>query len=765
MRRVLFVAGLTVMALVAGAVAMVADTELPDAELLQQSSFICGANIPDSCNSTNALAKLSAAEDRENVSLEAVPEMVIHAVVDSEDRYFFDHKGIDPVSISRALYWDLRSGTTVQGGSTITQQYVKNTFLTHEETVSRKIKEAVLAIKVEQSMSKEQILEGYLNTIFFGRNVYGIKAAAQAYFGKDVKDLQLQEASYLAGLIRAPNRADASKNPEAAKDRRRKALVSMLAAGHITQKQYDDTVDLPFDYVKAPDSLALNKTLQLAGQGGGYITSYVDAALKRSPDYYNLTAEDVALGGLRIYTTIDPVLQTAAWDAIYNPAVNTEYPLDKPELPTGALVSIDDKGQVKAMVGGRGPGDGANLAMGLGVGGRPVGSTFKPIVLAEALDEGYSLESTLPAPREAQIPSIPECGEWKPRNAGESEIPNEQIDLMTATKESVNTAYAHLIYELAADNGNSTSKVLSMAESLGMDTSQVNKCLTMVLGANNSTPLEMAEVYSTFANGGVHKEPKVILRIEKVDQKGKVTVIYQAQEKTERVLSELNAAKITNTLEKVIIDGTGTRAQIGRPAAGKTGTTAENKDAWFVGYTPKLTTAVWMGFETVTDWINPECIEDATNGEIEGPYADLAGHPELCEPELAKMGSNGGKPVYDWPMVIGGSMPAIMWRLYMEKATAGSTDAFRQLSEEELLSGKLFETGRYVTGTTVPTTTPQDTPQPPDPPDTSVPDTSVPDTSVPDTSVPDTTSTTEPDTPGFPPPPGNGNGNGNGNDD
>ena len=760
MRRFLFVASLLVMALIAASVAKMADTELPEAADLQQSSFICDAEVPDNCNSTNAMAKISQGEDRQNVSFEEVPELVWQAVVDSEDADFFEHKGVNPIAISRALYWDLRSGTTVQGGSTITQQFVKNTFLSHEQTVTRKVKEAMLAIKVEQSYSKEEILEGYLNTIFFGRNVYGIKAAAQAYYGKNLDQLELKEVTYLAGLIRAPNRADATVNEEAAKDRRTKVLVAMLEEGHITQADYDATVDLPFDYVTAPVTGG-NKTIKMQGAGGGYITQYVSQSILNDPETYNLTEEELALGGLRVYTTINPAMQQAAWDAMYNPAVNTSYPLNNPDLPLGAMVSIDDKGHVKAMVGGRGDGSGANFAVaGHGASGRPVGSTFKPIVLAEAIRQGYSLESMLPAPQQAEIPSIPECGDWQPRNAGESEIPGERIDLMTATQESVNTAYANLIYELAVGNGGSTAKVTEMAAALGMDPEQINKCLTMVLGSNNSTPLEMAEVYSTFANGGVHRPPKVILKIERVDQEGKVTLIYQAAEESSRALNEIEAARVTASLERVIADGTGWRAKLNIPAAGKTGTTGDNKDAWFVGYTPKLTTAVWMGFE-IPDQDNPECKADAAAGVTEGQWADFAGQPEKCPAKIASMGTAGeqSKPVYEWDMVTGGSIPAIIWKLYMDKATAGTNDPFRQLTPEELRAGKDFETGEYVTDTTTTTTLPTGPTGPvvTEPTMTlpsfpQIPTTSIPPTDPP---VPDTTTTTDPRGGG---PPGGGGG-------
>jgi penicillin-binding protein 1A len=691
MRRLLFVAGLVCMALIAAAVAKVADTPLPEPQLLQQTSLICTADVGSGCTTQNAFAKLNDTENREIVSYDKIPKVLIQAVVDSEDRYFFDHKGIDPVSISRALYWDLRSGTAVQGGSTITQQYVKNTFLTQEQTVTRKLKEAIMAIKVEQSYSKEQILEGYLNTIYFGRNAYGIQAATQAYFGKDVsKTTKLEEVAYLAGLIRSPNKADATEKPKAAEYQRHKVLDSMLEAGDITQEQYKLVDAMDFKYVK-PKAKTHSATIKLADKGGGYITSTVETALRKHADAYGLEPSDVALGGLRVYTSIDPNLQAAAWDAMYNPAVNKEH-LNDPSLPVGALVSIDDHGNIKAMVGGREDGSGFNFAT---QAGRGVGSTFKAIVLAEALEENYSLQSTVAAPDRADIPPLnDECPDpWHPRNA-EKEGATGQIDLLSATEHSVNTAYANLTYELAKANGNRTDKIVGMAKKLGMDTA-IKPCIPLVLGSGSETNAqEMAEVYSTFANGGVHKTPHLITKIEKVDQEGNAAVVYEAQPEEKRVISQSVARRVNYALEKVIEGGTGRSANIGKPAAGKTGTVTDNKDAWFVGYTPKLTTAVWMGFPNKEEQ-NPRCIEAANtpNRDDVDPSDQLYwdqyhGHPEKCPKELPRMGTkDGGRPVYGYSQIFGGTIPAAIWKIYMLKATEGKNDPFDEPTQEELRMG------------------------------------------------------------------------------
>jgi len=708
MRRLLFVAGLTCMALVAAAVAKLADTPLPEPQLLQQTSLICTAEVTQGCTTQNAFAKLNETENREIVSYDKIPKILIQAVVDSEDRYFFDHKGIDPVSISRALYWDLRSGTAVQGGSTITQQFVKNTFLTQEQTVTRKLKEAILAIKVEQSYSKEQILEGYLNTIYFGRNAYGIQAATQAYFGKDVSQTtKLEEVAYLAGLIRSPNKADATEKPKAAAYQREKVLTSMLEAGDITQDQFKLVNSMDFKYVHKKEALKRAATLKLGDKGGSYITTYVENAIKAHPDYYGLDEHDLSLGGLRVYTSIDPRLQTAAWNAMYDPGTNNEH-LNSPDLPMGALVSIDDQGNVRAMVGGREDGSGFNYAT---QAGRGVGSTFKPIVLAEALKEGYSLDTMVPAPDRANIPRLSDqCpDEWHPRNA-EKEGEGGRVDLIAATEHSVNTAYANLTYELAKANGNSTDMIAKMAKDLGMDSS-IKPCVPMVLGSGSATnALEMAEVYSTFANDGVHKKPHVITKVEKLDQDGNASVVYQAEAETKRVLSQSTARRVTYALEKVIDGGTGKSANIGKPAAGKTGTVTDNKDAWFVGYTPHLTTAVWMGFPKETE-PNPRCIEAANtpNRDDVDPsdqhyWDDYHGKPNACPKELPRMGTKGGgKPVYGYSQIFGGTIPAKVWKLFMTVATDGNSDAFPEPTSEQLHDGSPLEGFDFVDESTTTT--------------------------------------------------------------
>src|SRR5690606_21118745 len=317
----------------------------------------------------NAIATFSAEEDRISVPLEELPEVLIQAVLATEDRDFFDHRGIDPVGIGRALYHDLRgTSQSRQGGSTITQQYVKNAYLTSERSIVRKIKEAVLAVKLERELDKDEILERYLNTIYFGRGAYGVGAAARAYFGKDVREIGLPEATYLAGLIRSPGRADAQEHPEEAARRRRTVLAAMVEEGYITAEARDAVDAMGFDYVIARRD---RRKMQLRSDWQGIGAEHFVEAVRR--EVAVRYGEDLLYGGgLRIYTTIDRDLQAAAWEAVTTT-------LDHPDDPAGALVAVDDGGYVRAMMGGRDwENDKVNLALGRegGGSGRQAGSAF-----------------------------------------------------------------------------------------------------------------------------------------------------------------------------------------------------------------------------------------------------------------------------------------------------------------------------------------------------------------------------------------------------
>jgi penicillin-binding protein 1A len=703
-RRPFFLIGLAMLALLAGVGVVLAQTELPTFDDLAQSSYICAGSVPaGECSGKNAMTRLQADENRTNVPLEEVPEVVIQAVIAMEDRNFFEHDGVNPVGVARAMFQNVKGGGVSQGGSTITQQYVKNAFkLSTERAISRKVKEAVLSLKLEQQMSKEEILEGYLNTIFFGRGAYGIAAASQAYFGIDVREMtDAGQAAMLAGIIRAPALAEPSKHPEEATRRRQTALVAMQEEGYITAEQADllGAVPVAEPWVRPYSSVKLTETLRGASDndymGTDYLAPYIEAELMRiNPERF--TEEVIDQGGLRIYTSLDYEMQRAAWNAVAS-TLNQEDDPATPEWegdPEASMVAVDDQGLVRAMVGGRHrytPGGEfqANYAVrGNGSDGREPGSTFKPVVLAQALLDGYSLESRYNAQgtMEFDQPEVrdPDGNPWKVSNYSESDA--GVMDLVRATNQSSNTAYAQLMLDLGLDmvdpdgDGKSVvegpSKVATLAEQMGVmggDIPDENTSPAMVLGTVNATPLEMAGVYSTFANRGTFKQPDIITRVEQVDQSGKTTVLYERQVKQTQIMSEEKADLITHALQTVLEPGgTAADANLGKPAAGKTGTSQRNRNAWFAGYVPKLTAVVWMGYPK-NDYVNPETGRN----------------------ELWPMNEDGR--LVHGRTATGGSFPAEIWKKFMEVATAGMEDQFVEVTPEQIAGGEALHEDELLT--------------------------------------------------------------------
>jgi penicillin-binding protein 1A len=671
-RRAFFLLALMGLLAVAAGGAVLAQTELPEPKGFAQATFICAAYLPDgeTCNEGTAMAKLQGDDaNRANVAYDDLSPNIINAVVAAEDRNFFEHDGVAPLGIARALYRDLKGDAVQQGGSTITQQYVKNAFLSPERALTRKLKEAVLSIKLEQRMSKEEILERYLNTVYFGRWAYGIQAASRVYFGVDATDLDIGQAAYLAGLIRAPEAADATLHPEEAARRRHTTLIAMEEEGYISREEAAlyDKVEFVAPYFLPRESASKVQTLVGKEYGVEYVTAYVARLLQQEP--FNFSEEEVYSSGLRVYTSLDLDMQGRAWAAVNGV-------LNQPNDPAAGMVAVDDQGMVRAMVGGRDyKANQTNYAVrGLGSNGRPVGSTFKPIALAEAVATGKSLKSRYDAPGEYEVDQSmyldeagnPRCEpKWTVNNYAESEGGN--MDLMEATAQSSNTAYAQLMVDLGPE------KVLEMAKKLGMPGDFEPLCPTMVLGTENASPLDMAGVYSTFANHGLKKAPSLITRVDRVGDEGQVTTLYDSKPpQGEQVLTTQQADMITHTLEGVITNGTGHAANIGRPAAGKTGTSQANKDAWFVGYVPKLTAAVWMGYPNA-DWPDPN-----NDNKLSIPPMNPDGIPV-----------HGGSAT-------GGSFPAKIWHDFMLSVTdaRGWNDPFTQVPEDVLESGIRLDEGR-----------------------------------------------------------------------
>jgi penicillin-binding protein 1A len=521
------------------------------------------------------LAVLRGDENRVLVSSNRISPWMKHAIVAIEDRRFYDHRGVDMRGIVRALWQDIRQKEAIQGGSTITQQYVKNAYAGNERTIGRKVREAALAWQLEnQWKDKDRILTAYLNTIYFGNGAYGIQQAARIYFGHGAKDLTIAESALLAGIPQDPSHYDPVANPENSRARRDLVLQAMHDQGFITlpdlQAAQGEPLPKPED-VRQPGTQTPHAP---------YFTNYVT---KQLIDRFG--AARVYGGGLRVTTTIDLGLQELARKAIAGS-------LEDPEGPDAALVALDPTtGNVLAMVGGRNFRQSQfNLAV---QGQRQPGSAFKPFVLATALEKGISPASTMTS-RQLSIP----LGDrpWAVHNYEDAYL--GPISLETATVHSDNAVYAQLAALVGIDD------VIRVARRLGV-TSPMRQYFSLALGAQASNPLELARAYAAFANGGYRfdiqplKGKKPWNRPRAVDQvldaDGDVVDAFRPSPK--RVMSPRTAAYVNHLLQGVVEQGTGKRAALpGWPAAGKTGTTENYGDAWFVGYTPQLVVAVWVGY-------------------------------------------------------------------------------------------------------------------------------------------------------------------------
>ena len=578
------------------------------------------------------------------------------------------------------MWANFRSDSLQQGGSTITQQYVKNVYLSQERTVTRKVKEAALAVKLERELPKREILTRYLNTIYFGRGAYGVEAASRAYFGKSVGQLTLPDAAYLAGLIRAPETADARlpadapsarANRDTATQRRNSVLRAMVETASISQEQYDATASLGFDDVLPRSDRTNFGQVARPEWGTEHYVEYVRRWLATEGGF---TDAQIYGGGLRVYTTLDMRAQGEAAEAITST-------LDQPYDPAAALVSIDDQGAVRAMIGGldyNGASKVAKLNLatlgddGDGLGRQP-GSSFKMFTLAAAMVQGIPLNKTYKAPAKLVIPKADNGKDYTVSNYADAGFGT--LDLVQATMKSSNTAFVQLMQDVGPQN------VVDLAHRMGI-TSELDPVLSLTLGTGDVSVLDMASAYSTLADGGTHTTPYVVTKV--TDAGGKV--LFENEVQSEKVLEDKVVEEVGFTLNQVVEGGTGTGAKIAQPAAGKTGTTEDYRDAWFVGYTCQLTTAVWMGYPTL----------DANGQSI-------------------LMKNVHGKSV------TGGSFPATIWNKYMAKATDGlDSCAFPKPTLAPYVPPPSSSGGsqrpRNTTTSTIPTTTEPSAPATTEPP-------------------------------------------------
>lgn len=518
------------------------------------------------------ITTLSAEENRELVELDDLPDHVADAVIAIEDARFLEHRGVDARAVMRALRRNAEAGEVIEGGSTITQQYIKNLLGEDDKTVKRKLREASLAVQLERQYTKRRILELYLNTIFLGNGAYGIQAAALEYFGVPAAELTLAQSAVLAGLIRSPSASDPYDLPERAIARRNEVLSRMTELGLVK----------PADAASAAaEPLGLRVKADEDRYAAPYFVEQVKRFVLDDPRFGKTPSERQRLlfrGGLRITTSLDLRLQALAEDAVGK--VRPGEP-----GPDAALAAIEPTtGAVRALVGGRDFFSGnprAKLDLATGGPGRPAGSSFKPFVLAAALEKGIPLDKVYPAPSSIELALPSEV--WKVENYEGSG--GGSADLRDATVRSYNTVYAQLVMEVGPE------EAMRMASRLGI-ADPLEPFPSAVLGTNDVHALSMASAYGTFATRGVQVDPAFVMTVTRSDG----AVLYQHQTSARRAVTRYVADQVNSVLQEVMTRGTGTDARIGRPAAGKTGTGQAWRDAWFVGYTPDLVTAVWMGF-------------------------------------------------------------------------------------------------------------------------------------------------------------------------
>lgn len=598
--RFLLGAVLFVIALVIGLVVMAyvtAKVPAPDEFSQAQATTVYFSD------GTTEIARLADSANREIIDSSQIPQHMKDAIVAAEDRSFYDNSGISPTGLARAL-WSNVSGGQRQGGSTITQQYAERYYAgTTTTDYVGKFKEAILALKLNQVQDKDTILSNYLNTIYFGRNTYGIQTAAQAYFGVDAADLTVAQAALIAGVVPAPSRWDPRVDPEQAEFRWNYVLDGMVATGTLSQAERDEQ--------EFPETQEIVQSDSLGGPNGYIVAAAKQELLDRSP----LTADQLETQGLRIVTTIDKDAQDAAIATVAG------LPEDAPENLQTAIVSVE-------------PGDGAIRAMYAGEDYVAVqrnrvtqdvaqaGSTFKPFTLVAALENGVTLDRRLNGNSGRTFEGF----DSPVNNFGGRSWGN--ISLLRATEQSVNTAYVELNLEVTPE----ASRDVAVRAGIPEDTTDFEAVPSNVLGVAAVHPLDMAAAYATFAAQGIRTDPYLVQSVSQLDG----TLVYEGRSAPTRVFEADVMAEATYALTQVVENGSGTTAkELGRPVAGKTGTSNNNRSAWFVGYTPQIATAVALY----------QVGEDGSQEEI----TPFGGYSEIT----------------------GSSMPIRLWTDYMAQALDG----------------------------------------------------------------------------------------------
>jgi len=545
----LFVLGLWTAIAIAGICAYYA-TELPD--ITENATFDRDTSITVKAANGTIIARYGDIVG-EQITVDQLPPHLIDAVLAIEDRRFYQHPGIDPIGLARAMFVNAREQRFAQGGSTITQQLAKNLFLSRERTIKRKIQEAMLAVWLEYELTKDQILSTYLNRVYLGSGTYGVDAASRLYFKKPVQDVTLREAATLAGLLKAPSRYSPRANPAKTKQRTDVVINAMVDAG----------------YLSADKKIAITKEIPKPRRkpNGNAERYYADWIINQINDLIGTPTEDII-----IETTLDPRIQALAEDTLAAKIrqVGTEH-----NITQGAIVIMRPNGEVIALIGGK---DYAESQFNRATqAARQPGSAFKPFVYLTALQYGWQPDDII---MDEEITE----GQYRPKNFGEEYY--GEVTLTDALTLSLNT----VAYSLIKDVG--PNAVIDTARRLGIE-SDLNADLSLALGTNQISPLELTGAYASIANGGVMVKPYGITKI--TSSKGTLYYEHQPSRSTRRAIDPTAVSQLITMMESVVTNGTGRGANFGVPASGKTGTSQDSRDAWFIGFTDRLVTSVWLG--------------------------------------------------------------------------------------------------------------------------------------------------------------------------
>ena len=512
------------------------------------------------CASDGEVIKTFAAYTYSNVELKEVPETLVKAFIATEDKNFYKHPGYDLVGLARSMVANILAGHVVQGASTITQQLSRILFLSNEKTFTRKIKELQVAAQIEKTISKDKILEMYLNNVYLGSGAYGVKGAAKIYFNKNLNQLSLPEMALIAGLPQAPSVYSPYNNKDLARKRRNQVLLRMYKMKYIDKETYENAKKAPIVLSTMPLMYATNKA--------PYFCDYVVKEMHK----LGFTEDEIVNGGYKVITTLDYKAQVKANEAMLTNLKAWGFTKDKNQAAVFSFSPID--GRILVYAGGK---DYTKSQYDrVSQSARPSGSAFKPFIYTAAIEKGFSPND--------MIDDLPfKAGDWTPKNYGNKY--RGPIPLYTALMVSSNVCTARLMDAIGV------RPVIQLARVMGI-TTPIPYDYTISLGSNSVKLFEMTRAYGIFANGGYKVEPFAIERIES----SRGTILYEAKKaRTSKVLNLNTAATMTAIMKTVISNGTGRAASIGKPAAGKTGTTDDSRDAWFIGFTPDVVTGVWVG--------------------------------------------------------------------------------------------------------------------------------------------------------------------------